>query len=101
MEKVIVNEKDIPKIYLNGVWEKEIYIDEENLHLHPGMDQPGYKTYTYIDTAQTQWEKENPKKHILKSVENSLKNLNTDYIDCLLLHRPSPLMDISLSLIHI
>ncbi len=34
------------------------------------------------------------KKHILKSVENSLKNLNTDYIDCLLLHRPSPIMDI-------
>ena len=35
------------------------------------------------------------KKHIIKSVENSLKNLRTDYIDCLLLHRPSPLMDIN------
>ena len=32
--------------------------------------------------------------HINKSVDNSLKNLRTDYLDCLLLHRPSPLMDI-------
>ena len=29
-------------------------------------------------------------KHIISSVENSLKNFNTDYIDMLLLHRPSP-----------
>jgi predicted oxidoreductase len=28
--------------------------------------------------------------HIVESVENSLKNFNTDYIDVLLLHRPSP-----------
>ena len=30
--------------------------------------------------------------HIRMSVENSLRNLNTDYLDVLLLHRPSPLM---------
>lgn len=29
-------------------------------------------------------------KHIITSVENSLRNLQTDYIDALLLHRPSP-----------
>jgi predicted oxidoreductase len=34
--------------------------------------------------------------HINKSVDNSLKYLRTDYLDCLLLHRPSPLMDISI-----
>ena len=34
--------------------------------------------------------------HILKSVDNSLKYLKTDYLDCLLLHRPSPLMDVSI-----
>lgn len=28
--------------------------------------------------------------HIISSVENSLKNFKTDYIDLLLLHRPSP-----------
>jgi len=33
------------------------------------------------------------KKHITKSVENSLKSLQTDYIDVLLIHRPDPLMD--------
>ncbi|REL39281.1 oxidoreductase [Rhodohalobacter sp. SW132] len=31
--------------------------------------------------------------HIRQSVENSLRNLQTDYIDLLLLHRPDPLMD--------
>ncbi len=32
------------------------------------------------------------KKHIETSVENSLRNLQTEYLDVLLLHRPSPLM---------
>ena len=32
------------------------------------------------------------KEYILWSVEQSLKNLQTDYLDALLLHRPSPLM---------
>ena len=36
------------------------------------------------------------KDHIIKSVDNSLKYLKTDYLDCLLLHRPSPLMDVSI-----
>lgn len=31
--------------------------------------------------------------YINMSVENSLKNLNTDYLDLLLIHRPDPLMD--------
>ena len=33
------------------------------------------------------------KKHILNTVDQSLKNLKTDYLDLLLLHRPSPLMN--------
>ena len=33
------------------------------------------------------------KDYILNSVDESLKNLNTDYLDLLLLHRPSPLMN--------
>lgn len=32
-------------------------------------------------------------KHIIQSVDNSLKNLHTDYIDLLLLHRPDFLMN--------
>ncbi len=31
--------------------------------------------------------------HIISSVENSLINLSTDYLDLVLLHRPDPLMD--------
>lgn len=31
--------------------------------------------------------------HIIESVENSLENLSTDYIDCLLIHRPDPLFN--------
>ncbi len=31
--------------------------------------------------------------HIVASVERSLRNLGTDYLDLLLLHRPDPLMD--------
>jgi predicted oxidoreductase len=33
------------------------------------------------------------KSHIIWSVEQSLANLNTDFIDLLLIHRPDPLMD--------
>jgi predicted oxidoreductase len=33
------------------------------------------------------------KEHIIRSAENSLKNLQTDYLDVFLLHRPSPLME--------
>lgn len=36
---------------------------------------------------------ESGEKHILQSVENSLRNLQTDYIDVLLLHRPDFLMN--------
>lgn len=33
------------------------------------------------------------KDHIIKSVENSLMNMGTDFIDLLLIHRPDPLMN--------
>lgn len=33
------------------------------------------------------------KAHIIQSVNNSLRNLKTDYIDLLLIHRPDPIMD--------
>lgn len=36
---------------------------------------------------------ETTRAHIMKSVENSLKNLRTDVIDLLLIHRPDPLMN--------
>lgn len=33
------------------------------------------------------------RRHIIESVENSLRNLGTDYVDILLIHRPDPIMD--------
>lgn len=39
--------------------------------------------YKHYDTSAT---------HIMHSVERSLRNFNTDYIDLLLIHRPDPLM---------
>ena len=46
-------------------------------------NRPDYKIKSY-DTS---------KGHIISSVERSLQNLHTDYIDLLLIHRPSPLMN--------
>ncbi len=46
-------------------------------------NRPNHKIKSY-DTS---------KSHILQSVDQSLRNLQTDYLDLLLIHRPSPLMD--------
>lgn len=35
------------------------------------------------------------KEHIVSSVERSLRDLQTDYLDVLLLHRPSPLLEVN------
>jgi len=42
------------------------------------------KPVKYYDTSRA---------HILSSVDSSLKNMNIDHIDLLLIHRPDPLMD--------
>lgn len=44
---------------------------------------PGHQIKSY-DTSR---------KHIVKSVENSLKAMQTDFLDVLLIHRPDPLMN--------
>ncbi len=49
----------------------------------PSKNRPEHKSHHYNTS----------KKHIIESVEYSLKNLQTDYIDVLLLHRPDPFMD--------
>ena len=41
---------------------------------------------TYVKHYNTTYD------HIVSSVENSLKNLHTDYLDVLLIHRPDPIM---------
>lgn len=49
----------------------------------PSVNRPENKSHCY-DTS---------KEHIIKSVEKSLKNFNTDYIDLILIHRVDPLLD--------
>ncbi|NNE27940.1 MAG: aldo/keto reductase [Saprospiraceae bacterium] len=46
-------------------------------------NRPDHRIKSYDSSAE----------HIKMSVDNSLKNLNTDYIDLLLIHRPDLLMD--------
>lgn len=49
----------------------------------PCEKRPHYNSHHYNTT----------KEHIITSAENSLKMLQTDYIDVLLIHRPDPLMN--------
>ncbi|PFG07237.1 aldo/keto reductase family oxidoreductase [Bacillus sp. es.034] len=49
----------------------------------PSDNRPDHKTHHYNTS----------KKHILSSVEHSLRQLKTDYIDLLLIHRPDPFMN--------
>lgn len=46
-------------------------------------NKPEHKIKSYNTSSQ----------YIISSVENSLRNFNTDYIDLLLIHRPDPLMN--------
>lgn len=49
------------------------------------LESPKYPQHTHIyDTSA---------KHIIAAAERSLINLNTDYLDLLLIHRPDPLLD--------
>lgn len=50
--------------------------------MRPCLQRPEYKVKHYNTS----------KEHITQSVHQSLKNLRTDYLDVLLIHRPSPLM---------
>jgi predicted oxidoreductase len=49
--------------------------------VHPSQPRTRLKHYDYS------------RQHIIESVERSLRNLATDFLDVLLLHRPSPLLD--------
>ncbi len=49
----------------------------------PTKNRPQYTSHHY----------DYSRKHIIESAEKSLKNMDTEYLDLLLLHRPSPMMD--------
>ena len=66
---------------------KQSNIDRNNVHFISkcGIQSAGSRNNTVKHYDYS-------KEYIIWSVENSLKNLQTDYLDVLLLHRPSPLM---------
>jgi predicted oxidoreductase len=64
-------------------WRDEMQITTKCGIKMPAENRPKHKIKSY-DSGE---------KHILQSVENSLRNLHTDYIDVLLLHRPDFLMN--------
>lgn len=69
-------------IEISGVSRNKIQLISKCGILHPGGNR-NYKIKAY----------DYSKNHIIWSVENSLKNLKTDYLDLFLLHRPSPLLE--------
>jgi len=68
-----LKESEVPR-------EKIQLISKCGIQLHGGARKNAIKHYDYS------------KKYIVQSVEQSLVNLQTDYLDLFLLHRPSPLM---------
>lgn len=72
-----------------GRWFKDQNIDREEVQL---ISKCGIKLV--VDTKPEHRVKhyDTSTDHIIYSVETSLKKLNTDYLDLLLIHRPDPLM---------
>lgn len=78
----------IESLFGKAIKESKIKREEIVLSTKCGINivdssRPDYRTRFYDSSPE----------HINKSVERSLKNLGTDYIDILLLHHPDPLMD--------
>lgn len=71
-----INEMDIPREEYQLITKCGIRMPAEN------------RPENYLKSYDTSYE------YIQQSVENSLKYLHTDYINVLLIHRPSPLMDV-------
>lgn len=75
------------KLFGNAVSEMNLNRESYQLISKCGIEYPGgekpYKIKSYNYSM----------KYILKCVDESLQNLKTDYLDLLLLHRPSPLMN--------
>lgn len=68
---------------LSGVSRDQIQLITKCGIIKPCAEKPGFKISHYNTS----------KRHILESVEQSLTNLNTDYIDVLMINRPSPIMN--------
>ena len=72
-------------IILSGVPRDQIQIITKCGIIKPCAEKPGFQISHYNTS----------KRHIIESAEKSLENLNTDYIDLLMINRPSPVMNYS------
>lgn len=68
---------------LSGVSRDQVQLITKCGIIKPCAEKPGFKISHYNTS----------KRHILESVDQSLTNLNTDYIDVLMINRPSPIMN--------
>ena len=74
----------------SGVHRNQIQLISKCGICYPNNDQNQFVSYNKnYKIKHYRYDKE----YIIHSVENSLRKLRTDYIDLLLLHRPSPLMN--------
>ena len=86
-----VNTFDLADIYGKGDCERIFGVAVKDI----GLERKDYILQTKCgirDTGKGKWF-DFSKEHILKSVDNSLKRLKTEYIDVFLLHRPDTLVE--------
>ena len=77
-------EADFGKAWVQtGIARDKIQLISKCGIMRPCDQRPQYSVKHYNTSAE----------HIINSAENALKNLKTNYLDLLLIHRPSPLMD--------
>ena len=72
-----------------GNWFKSSSVNREDILL---VSKCGIKLISENRPAHKVKQYDTSKGHIIDSVNRSLKNLNTDYLDLLLIHRPNPLI---------
>lgn len=86
-----INALDTADVYADGVCEEKL---GNVLAAHPGLrDQFFLQTKCGIRKANGFTWYDFSRRHIISSVEASLGRMQTDHIDCLLLHRPDALME--------
>jgi len=69
-------------LILSGIKREDIQLIGKSGIIKPCAEKPGF-TISHYNTS---------KKHILDSVDQSLENLNTEYLDVYMVHRGSPLL---------
>ncbi len=86
-----VNAFDLADVYANGDCERVFGVAVKDLKLN----REEYMVQTKCGIRRAEFGKyyDFSREHILNSAENSLKRLNTEYIDVLLLHRPDTLVE--------